>query len=597
MTLQENSPKKRPFLAFPDTEAYYPAAAIQQARSTVFRTLSRGEGVSLIFGDAGVGKSLLLRLLADEIELDAPVLRMTGFPFSDRKSFLGQILFELRDDSGGNEHDIRLRLLDYFRRTDYRRFFLLIDDAERLPLFAFDELRALLDLTSGRDTQVRAALFGTSRLEERLNHPKLARFAQRIVARCWLEPFTRQETCGYIERRTEACGTAPFSTDAKKRIHQYADGVPRLINQIADLALWFGPMRGEIDLATVQKSWETLQQIPASEPTAEPAPRSTALSASEPSAPCAASSDYTTSDATVEFGTLDDADSAADFPSRPAVPTVQARIDSAVSAQTPEPAPDPAPSRTDVETTSDTICFSTDLADDEIGTSVQTPLKWDATSLRVDAHGSLTTDERADAEESDFDEPEAEIEEEIQEEEEIEPGMPSEIDSALDRRLRERLLGESNSVPRAETPSRPNFTYKPLSNPDRAPETAADVEPSDRQSGYMEELRLLELEVAQEFELIRKIREMHTGMTSFHLPENETPEERAEIAEPLERNEPPRVDAASPSESETDPSESPRKPFGKAPYRPEKPTHSFLSAFERLYADEARKKDDTPPKR
>jgi len=77
----------RPFLSCPDPEAYYPAETIQQARTTVFRTLDRGEGLALVFGSAGVGKTLLARLLADEFELHAPVLRMTGFRFPDRRSF------------------------------------------------------------------------------------------------------------------------------------------------------------------------------------------------------------------------------------------------------------------------------------------------------------------------------------------------------------------------------------------------------------------------------------------------------------------------------------------------------------------------------
>lgn len=540
MTLQESSPKKRPFLAFPDTEAYYPAATIVQARSTVFRSLDRGEGVSLVFGECGVGKTLLFRLLADEFELDAPVLRLSGFPFSDRKSFLAQILFELRADSVGNEQDIRLRILDYFRRTDYRRFFFLIDDAGRLPLFALDELCSFLDLTAGRSAQVRIALFGSHRLEERLNHPKLARFCQRIVCRAWLEPFTRRETCDYIDRRTESCAAPPFSPEAKARIHQLADGVPRLINQIADLALWFGPIHGQIDQATIEKSWETLQQIP---PTEEKTPAAQSPATAADTSP------------TVEFGSLDDD----------------------------EPTPE---SHDSAKTTDDeTIADEMDQAEhDKIGRDEIGQQQPNAESAETPE-----TSEKND------------------EMEEFQPQRLDQIDTELDRRLRERLLGESlNTTNRAkafESPS--SFTSSvPFETPSfetPAPfKTPTPPPRSDHRAGYLEELRLLELEVSQEAALIRKIREMQTGMESFRTPKDDTAHRRTDFetetgsesmpfgnpAADLAQNEP-----LINEKTDTDSAHSIRPPFGKAPYRPEKPKRSFTSTFERLYADEKHKND------
>lgn len=609
MTLQENSPKKRPFLAFPDTEAYYPAATIAQARSMVFRSLDRGEGVSLVFGECGVGKTLLSRLLADEFELDAPVLRLTGFPFSDRKSFLAQILFELRSDSAGNEQDVRLRILDYFRRTDYRRFFLLIDDAERLPLFALDELCSFLDLTAGRSAQVRIALFGSHRFEERLNHPKLARFCQRIVCRAWLEPFTRRETCDYIDRRTESCDAPRFSPEAKTRIHQLTDGVPRLINQIADLALWFGPVRGQIDLATIEKSWETLQQIPCAEQKSPAA--SSSVASSSVASSSAVSGAVADTSPTIEFGSLDDEESTP--PCDAAAKTVIAETEHSEIQRDTTAADNTAFNNTAVDTTAadevqsdftahvpvadepaETVSFSVCLPDEEVIEQIKKPAICDEALASFD---------------------------EEEETEEIEPQQLDQIDTDLDRRLRERLLGESLHAPRRdklkESPAAFDIstpfeksekselydTSVPFETPESF-DTAAPSTRSDHRAGYLEELRLLELEVSQEAALIRKIREMHTGMESFRIPDDSAGPSVS--FEKKRRTESILFDESAADRTHEEPldderidpdaAHTTRPPFGKAPYRPEKPNRSFTSTFERLYADEKRKKD-TPPDR
>ena len=52
---------ERPFASVPRIDHYYPGAVIDAARNTLIRCVNRGEGVALIIGPSGTGKSLLCR--------------------------------------------------------------------------------------------------------------------------------------------------------------------------------------------------------------------------------------------------------------------------------------------------------------------------------------------------------------------------------------------------------------------------------------------------------------------------------------------------------------------------------------------------------
>ena len=59
---------ERPFASVPRIDHYYPAAVIDAARNTLTRCLDRGEGVGMIVGPSGTGKSLLCQVLARQFQ-------------------------------------------------------------------------------------------------------------------------------------------------------------------------------------------------------------------------------------------------------------------------------------------------------------------------------------------------------------------------------------------------------------------------------------------------------------------------------------------------------------------------------------------------
>jgi len=261
----------RPFAAAPDPNRYFPASAMEEARQRVGRSIQRGEGPVLVIGAAGLGKTMLLEVVAQQFRDQLQPVILSGGQLCTRRALLQMILFQLnlpyRDM---DECELRLSLLAFLQPQGAagRRILLLVDEADALPPRLLEELRALTNLSSGGELQVPMVLAGNSTLEEQFADPKLALFSQRVAARCYLSALGREETFQFVRAQIAASGADPqtlFNDDGLEALFAATDGVPRLVNQLGDQLLWmvaetgYAPLDGQI----VQQAWSELQQLPA----------------------------------------------------------------------------------------------------------------------------------------------------------------------------------------------------------------------------------------------------------------------------------------------------------------------------------------------
>jgi type II secretory pathway predicted ATPase ExeA len=288
--------RERPFLSAPLTAAYFPTESLEQAKQPLLRCIERAEGIGMVVGAAGTGKSLLLQLVAQHFRSRFHVALLTSTGVCSRRSLLQNILFELNLPYRGlEEGDLRLALFDHLQpsRECPLGMLLLIDEAHLLPLRLLEEIRLLTNLVRDGLPRIRLVLAGSPLLEEHLTSPKLASFSQRLAARTYLHAFSITETANYIRHEWARCGgKAPgvFRDDALRAAHVATDGVPRLVNQVCDHALLLAAARKQrtIDAACIQEAWAELQQLPAPWNDASPATASIEFGA-------------------LEFGTLDEA--------------------------------------------------------------------------------------------------------------------------------------------------------------------------------------------------------------------------------------------------------------------------------------------------
>lgn len=261
---------KRPFAAVPLVEGYFPGTVCEDARQSLVRCIERGEGIGVVVGPVGTGKTLLCMKLAEELKDSFRAVVLSSGRLSTRRSLFQAILYELDQPYRSmDEGELRLALTDYLTlaKDQSRGLALVIDEAHTLPLKLLDEIRMLTDLARGGQALVRVILSGSCALEERLANPKLDSFNSRIATRCYLEAFNRSETTEYVRAKIAMCGgdgEEVFSDDACQSVYQATEGVPRLINQLCDHALLvaFSAGRLRLEASQIEEAWADLQQLP-----------------------------------------------------------------------------------------------------------------------------------------------------------------------------------------------------------------------------------------------------------------------------------------------------------------------------------------------
>ncbi|MEX2186035.1 MAG: AAA family ATPase [Pirellulales bacterium] len=260
----------RPFAAAPRTDRYFPADSIEAARTTVVRAVERVEGPALVIGPVGSGKSLLCRVVTEHFRGSFRVAALAGGRINSRRTLWQALLYELGlPYRGMDDGELRLAVVGHLSggQASTKPVLILVDEAHALSPRLLDELRTLADLTCEGQAAVRLVMAGGPSLEEHFAHPKLEAFSQRLAARCYLEPLSRDETAAFIRAQVEACDSsadALFHADAFEAIFRATDGVPRLVNQVCDHALVLAYADGLTDISAelVEQAWADLQQLP-----------------------------------------------------------------------------------------------------------------------------------------------------------------------------------------------------------------------------------------------------------------------------------------------------------------------------------------------
>jgi type II secretory pathway predicted ATPase ExeA len=209
--------------------------------------LSSAKPLTVLIGEAGTGKSTLLRaaLQSDmcrhvtSVVLDNPTLTRTEFVATLA------LRFELGTGAESSKASLLGGLESVIRRRHARRAVtaLVIDEAQALPDEILEEIRLLANLETPTQKLLPVVLAGQPELAERLNQPGLRQLKQRIALRCELEPLDVADTAAYIASRIRTAGGDPaniFTREAVMLIHEYSQGLPRTISVMCDNALISG---------------------------------------------------------------------------------------------------------------------------------------------------------------------------------------------------------------------------------------------------------------------------------------------------------------------------------------------------------------------
>lgn len=234
---------RRPFPPAPDPTFYYPATAHEAALATLRRGLDQDEGLLLLTGTPGTGKTLLGYTLLERLDGDLASAFLVNGRLPDRTALVQAALYDFGlSYHGGSEQVLRLRLTDFLLKNCAagRRALLVIDEAHHLSADLLEELRLLANLEAGGVRAVQVLLLAQPSIVETLKQAPLAALAQRLVMRASVEPLGSEEACDYLITRLRIAGGDPakiFEEPALEVLARGTGGVPRLLNQAAHQAM------------------------------------------------------------------------------------------------------------------------------------------------------------------------------------------------------------------------------------------------------------------------------------------------------------------------------------------------------------------------
>jgi general secretion pathway protein A len=223
----------------------------REALSNLEYGLSTAKAVTVLIGEAGTGKTTLLRAALQSEQCRGVRCVYLNNPALTRVEFIEMLAN--RFDFGPDAAQSKTVLLEQLERTLRERrsrgeiTALVIDEAQSLSFELLEEVRLLANIETASEKLLPLVLSGQPELAERLNDPALRQLKQRVALRCEISPLSVSETAAYIASRIKTAGgeaSKLFTREAVVLIHEFSRGIPRTISVMCDNALLGGMALG-----------------------------------------------------------------------------------------------------------------------------------------------------------------------------------------------------------------------------------------------------------------------------------------------------------------------------------------------------------------
>ncbi|HVP11356.1 MAG TPA: AAA family ATPase, partial [Phycisphaerae bacterium] len=236
--------ERLPFNNTPDPRFFFNTPDHEEALASLLYAAEQRKGFVLVSGEVGSGKTLLSRLLLAKLGPCVKTAVINNTRLSGPELLMAICReFEVETEEEATiaeiSHALEQFLLEQYARD--RLAVVVLDEAQNLPLEAFEELRMLGNLEADDAKLLQVLILGQPELQESFRQPSMRQLHQRVFRTFHLKALNRELTEGYIKHRLHVAGLPAdqevFVPQAMEAIYRHSEGIPRLINQICDNAM------------------------------------------------------------------------------------------------------------------------------------------------------------------------------------------------------------------------------------------------------------------------------------------------------------------------------------------------------------------------
>jgi len=234
---------RRPFKITPDTSLFYKGNKRGASLEALKYAIESGEGIVKVIGEVGSGKTMLCRMLEQELPSRIEIVYIAN-PSLSPENILPLIAFELNLDIENIDNKLKVmqQLQTYLleKHANNKQVLVLVEEAQSMPVETLEEIRLLSNLETNDDKLLQMILFGQPELDEKLKLKNIRQLKERITHSFYLEPFNNDDIYQYLNYRMHAVGyRGPeiFSEKIISTISKESQGLTRRLNILADKAL------------------------------------------------------------------------------------------------------------------------------------------------------------------------------------------------------------------------------------------------------------------------------------------------------------------------------------------------------------------------
>lgn len=232
--------REAPFRITPQTSYFFAGAQRGALLDALAFAIEHDEGILLVTGEVGVGKTMLCRMLLDRLSAGVRTIYLAN-PSLGPQELLATLAHELGVNASDGPSLLR-RIEEHLIQlyAEGGRAVVIVDEAHAMPRESLEQVRLLSNLESPQRKLLQIALFGQPELNELLAEHALRSLRERITQRFSLDRLKHDEVADYLQFRLHAAGyRGPnlFPPRVLRPLCRAADGLTRRVNILADKTL------------------------------------------------------------------------------------------------------------------------------------------------------------------------------------------------------------------------------------------------------------------------------------------------------------------------------------------------------------------------